>query len=79
MQISRFHDSPFLSRVENIDACSSSVPGSDSFVSAANAVANNPGFVEMREIQYAKEVASTIAASNFKVCVGGRGSGLRTY
>lgn len=33
----------------------------------ANAVANNPGFVELREIQYAKEVAETIANSNFKV------------
>lgn len=33
----------------------------------AGAVANNPGFVELREIQYAKDVAETIAKSNFKV------------
>jgi len=33
----------------------------------ATAVANNPGFVELREIQYAKDVAETIANSNFKV------------
>lgn len=33
----------------------------------AAAVANNPGFVELREIQYAKDVAETIAKSNFKV------------
>jgi hypothetical protein len=33
----------------------------------ANAVANNPGFIELREIQYAKDVADTIAKSNFKV------------
>jgi len=33
----------------------------------ASAVANNPGFVELREIQYAKDVATTIANSNFKV------------
>ena len=30
-------------------------------------MSNNPGFVELREIQYAKEVAETIANSNFKV------------
>ena len=33
----------------------------------ATAVANNPGFVDLREIQYAKDVAETIANSNFKV------------
>jgi len=33
----------------------------------ASAVQNNPGFVELREIQYAKDVATTIANSNFKV------------
>mmetsp|Transcript_24813 Transcript_24813/g.58938 ORF Transcript_24813/g.58938 Transcript_24813/m.58938 type:complete len:301 (-) Transcript_24813:296-1198(-) len=33
----------------------------------AAAIANNPGFIELREIQYAKEVAETIANSNFKV------------
>jgi len=33
----------------------------------SNAVANNPGFVELREIQYAKDVAATIAKSEFKV------------
>ena len=33
----------------------------------ATAVANNPGFVQLREIQYAKDVANTIASSNFKV------------
>jgi len=33
----------------------------------ANAVANNPGFIELREIQYALEVANTIANSQFKV------------
>lgn len=33
----------------------------------ASAVANNPGFVQLREIQYAKDVAETIANSNFKV------------
>ncbi|KAJ1494232.1 hypothetical protein T484DRAFT_1766451 [Baffinella frigidus] len=31
------------------------------------AVANNPGFIELREIQYALEVANTIANSQFKV------------
>lgn len=33
----------------------------------AKAVANNPGFIELREIQYAQEVANTIANSSFKV------------
>lgn len=33
----------------------------------AGAIANNPGFIELREIQYAKDVAETIASSNFKV------------
>jgi len=33
----------------------------------ADAVSNNPGFVEMREIQYAQDVAKTIANSDFKV------------
>mmetsp|Transcript_34429 Transcript_34429/g.71028 ORF Transcript_34429/g.71028 Transcript_34429/m.71028 type:complete len:301 (-) Transcript_34429:86-988(-) len=33
----------------------------------AGAIAQNPGFIELREIQYAKDVAETIASSNFKV------------
>mmetsp|Transcript_11328 Transcript_11328/g.17820 ORF Transcript_11328/g.17820 Transcript_11328/m.17820 type:complete len:301 (+) Transcript_11328:94-996(+) len=33
----------------------------------SSAVKNNPGFVELREIQYARDVAETIAQSNFKV------------